>query len=573
MGWIQERAKGLSIRARLFVVFALFSFLAYSFSYFILMNQQKAAFQDSQVQDRASEKIEGALSRDVGLDSSTAGSSHKEIRAAIKEMRDSERAFLKRLEENLRNSFISLALFLIVVLLAYSKIVTVLTRSISHIARFMDGIDLEAPLPERVLVSSSKIEAPEIQTVILSLNKFLLRLRLFQAINLKRLFSEKSRADVIASSVAHGVFLFKENRLIYLNEIARQILELDPKVEEVGCLFEDLRKHCQNLEGWTKVSASLKGSPRVQLKIEDDLARVYYELRAVPAQPFSSQGVWQSILSDSELQRWATRDQADTVVLAQDITLVQEYQDAKGHFLAMLSHEAKTPVTTLTMATRLLARQLDQFKDPTIRSLITTSVREVDRLRALLDNLLSVTTLNELSTQLELRDVDIGKLVRYATDSFRDMAHERGVHMSLDVVGETPVCSATMQVDPTRISWAFCNIMTNALRHTPRGGEVLTTVVYGDRHTEVRVKDSGPGVELKRQLHLFEKYKPNYDLRVGRSGGAGAGLATARELVEAHGGRIWVRSEQGKGAEFCFSIPRVGLDNFSAVENIECKSS
>ncbi|MGK5086240.1 HAMP domain-containing sensor histidine kinase [Bdellovibrionota bacterium FG-2] len=562
MEWFRKKAGRLSVRARLFIVFALFSSLAYSFSFFIIARQKESALIHSQMSEREYSIIEQSYPAESG----------EGVRKALRAIRESDQNFLKLYETQQKSAFLHLALFLAIILLAYTKIITLLTRSISHIAHFLDGINCEAPLPERIPFVS-KSEAPEIQSVISSINKFLLRLRVFQAINVKRLISEKSRADVIASSVAHGVFLFKEKRLIYMNDIARQILDLRPGREGVGSPFDELQTQVESREGWNKVSAVLQGNHRVLLKIEDDSARVYYELRAVPVEAPLGDGLWKGLLSDADLQRWATRDQADTVVLAQDVTLVHEYQEARGHFLAMLSHEAKTPVTTLTMATRLLARRIDEFEDQTLRSLITTSVREVDRLRALLDNLLSVTTLNELSSQLELREVDIGKLVRYATDSFRDMAHERGVQMALEVVGETPACSGIMKLDPTRVSWAFCNIMTNAIRHTPRGGVVTTMVVYSEGRVEVRVKDSGPGVEFKRQLHLFEKFKPHYDMRVGRSGGVGAGLATARELVEAHGGRIWVRSEPGKGAEFCFAIPRVGLINFQAVENMECKSS
>jgi two-component system sensor histidine kinase VicK len=115
-------------------------------------------------------------------------------------------------------------------------------------------------------------------------------------------------------------------------------------------------------------------------------------------------------------------------------------------------------------------------------------------------------------------------------------------------------------MDATKVAWALSNLLTNALRHTPRGGKVDVFLEAFDDRTMVRVKDTGPGIERSRQEKIFEKFNPYYDLRVARSGTVGAGLAIAKEIVVAHGGRIWVDSESGQGAEFCFVLPEKRLN-------------
>jgi signal transduction histidine kinase len=100
--------------------------------------------------------------------------------------------------------------------------------------------------------------------------------------------------------------------------------------------------------------------------------------------------------------------------------------------------------------------------------------------------------------------------------------------------------------------------MVNALRHTPRGGRIQVTLgPLADRegYLCVRIRDSGPGIERARQERIFEKFNAYYDLRVARTGSIGMGLAIAREIVQSHGGRIWLNSEPKKGAEFGFEIP------------------
>ena len=111
-------------------------------------------------------------------------------------------------------------------------------------------------------------------------------------------------------------------------------------------------------------------------------------------------------------------------------------------------------------------------------------------------------------------------------------------------------------MDATKVAWALSNLLINALRHTPRDGNVEAKVVCtGEDWIEVKVKDTGPGIERKRQSRIFDKFSPFYDIRIARSGSTGAGLSIAREIITAHGGRIWVTSEPGEGAEFCFTLP------------------
>ena len=369
---------------------------------------------------------------------------------------------------------------------------------------------------------------------------------------------EKRRADIIAASVSDGIFLLRGDEILFANPVGETILGLPHSIPARGLRVSAPAPELENdSKGVRAVAAAISRMMPVEFEFSDSNGRsAFYLVQSYPITVELIEQVEHSFdrRTSALMDSWA----GNTIVIARDITLVHESREAKKHFLATLSHEVKTPVTSLTMATRLLLKAVDRFPDPMQRQLVTSCAEDVERLRRVLDELLTVTQFDSLAQKLELKRVNLARFIRQAIQFFQPQAFEKGIELASDLPSD--LRRLELRVDPTKISWALSNLLTNALRHTPKGGKVQVVVTSPREDlVEVRVKDSGPGIERSRQDRIFDRFSAYYALRVGRSGSVGMGLAIAREIITAHGGRIWLESEPGTGSEFCFSLPLGGM--------------
>jgi signal transduction histidine kinase len=488
-------------------------------------------------------------------------------------------------EQTSRTALYCVAIFVLLSAFAGYLVIAVVTGPLNSLVHFLDRVNVEDDLPEEIPQLDSY--APEIASVAKSFEQLLQRLRGYRALNVRRLLIEKRRADIIAASISDGIFLLRGDEILYVNPVAQRMLESNREARTatsgmtpVGMSLRALAEESQTPLGASHDSAenpndseekdnrsarcarailaSVSQTMPVEMEVEERDRKFYYLIQAYPISYDLIEQIEHSV--KGSLEQILDRFQANTIVVAQDVTLVRESQEAKGHFLATLSHEIKTPVTSLTMATRLLSKMIHEIPNASHRNLIHTCVEDVDRLRRLLDDLLTISRFDLMIQQLEFQNIDLVKLLKNSVQSFQVQARQRDTSLTFVAQGRTqedrPPKNLMVTMDPSKIAWAISNLLTNALRHTPRGGAVEARLICsGEDWVEVRVKDSGPGIELKRQGRIFDKFSSFYDIRVARSGSTGAGLSIAREIVTAHGGRIWVSSEPGQGAEFGFTLP------------------
>lgn len=485
---------------------------------------------------------------------------YEKVLRLLRSLIDQNEKFVYLLAENLKNqqdsslriAFVLMLAFMLLALSVSFRLISFITSPISRLAEFLDELDIKSDLPDSI--PKFKGEFPEVALVAKSFERLLHRLHGYRALNVKRLLIEKRRADVIAASISDGIFLLRDSEILYMNPVAERILGVDSRPGNQGLqLKQDAR--IQNADAMSAVMKAVSQTLPVEYVLDADGRKFCYLIRSIPLADDLVEEVEKSVHAPIEqVNEQLERFQANILILAQDVTIVRESQEAKGHFLATLSHEIKTPITSLTMATRYLKKFSDEVPNPVHKNLIMTCAEDVDRLRTLLDELLSVTRFDILTQRLEIQKVDLGKLIRHSAKSFQFQASERGIDLKYEMIHKDN-SHVIVEMDAMKVTWALSNLVINALRHTPKGGKVLICAMDHQEWVEIKVSDSGPGIDHYRQERIFDKYNPYYNLRVARSGSMGAGLAIAKEIVAAHGGRIWVNSEPGQGAEFCFTLP------------------
>ena len=222
---------------------------------------------------------------------------------------------------------------------------------------------------------------------------------------------------------------------------------------------------------------------------------------------------------------------------------------SKDEFLSIVSHELRTPLTAiLGWAAMLRGHALDAPRAPrAIEAIYSNATRQAH----LIDELLDVSRIIAGRAPLDLQEVDLAGELRGAVETILPIAEDKGVDVE---VAELP--AVRVVADPHRLEQVFINLLGNAVKFTPAGGRVVVDVTLSSQSLDVRVTDTGRGIDPAFLPHVFDRFRQADSTPTRSAGGLGLGLFIARCLVEAHGGRISVASEgEGRGATLTVSLP------------------
>jgi NtrC-family two-component system sensor histidine kinase KinB len=238
------------------------------------------------------------------------------------------------------------------------------------------------------------------------------------------------------------------------------------------------------------------------------------------------------------------------IIMLKDVTQARQQDEIKKGVIRTVSHQLKTPLTSIRMAIHLLLEERVGALTEKQAELLVAAREDSERLHEILNSLLDISRLEAGRAQLDLRRASPSSIVLEALEPHRRTAQDRGISLQTDIAKDLP----DVWVDKNRIGHVFGNLLSNAFKHTPPGGRVTVSASAGEAWVRFQVSDTGEGIPAPFLPRLFEPF-----FRVpGRENetGAGLGLAIAKEIVEVHGGSVAAESREGEGSTFTFTLQR-----------------
>ncbi|MGV3705526.1 MAG: ATP-binding protein [Arcticibacter sp.] len=373
--------------------------------------------------------------------------------------------------------------------------------------------------------------AGEFNTMVFQLNKW-------ESSNMARLQSEKLRIEAIIEQMQDAIIgLNEEKEILFINRVAGQLLNLNEK-DAIGKDANDLLKTNDLLNRILQVRNSDK-----PIKIYADGKESYFQLeRREITVPMDEQRPDDVIRASSKT--------AGEVYILKNITQYKELDEAKTNFIATVSHELKTPISSIKMSLKLMADERIGVLNPEQQELIQHIREDCGRLLKITGELLDLAQVETGNLQLNFIKADPKTIALYAIDAVAFQAEQKAIELELISRSDLPA----VYVDTEKTAWVLVNFLSNALRYSAPMSKVLIQILQKGKEVEFSVRDFGKGIDERYQKRLFDRY-----FQVPTDGnnksGSGLGLAISKDFIEAEGGKIWVESAIGEGSKFCFSLP------------------
>jgi NtrC-family two-component system sensor histidine kinase KinB len=404
-----------------------------------------------------------------------------------------------------------------------------ISQPLAELSEHLRGFNLRGPA-----LRLAKQPLAELRAVSSEFNKMAERLEQFEKLNVDRLIYEKDKTEAIIESIEDGIVLIDSGGIVtHINDVAATILSVD-RDEALGSAFDDLST---NHSHYLRVRSALRdvvSRPVEEQRVEIDLhvrGRGHtYVLKRVPL-------------------RQENRQSFGTILILQDVTYLRDKDRARTSFVATLSHELKTPLTSLALSTELLERGDLNTEQ---RKMVVGIREDVARMMELVKKLVDLGRGEAAAITLQTVPIDLSQLLRVVIAGFTLHAERKPVQLETDFDESAPMILA----DPVKLSWVVSNLVANALRHTPAGGTISITSKTAMRTVRLQVRDTGSGMAPELREYIFERFAQR-KMNGAEPASAGFGLAMAKEIVEAHRGRIFVESTQGEGTCFRVELPSV----------------
>jgi two-component system, NtrC family, sensor histidine kinase KinB len=383
-------------------------------------------------------------------------------------------------------------------------------------------------------VQVSEDAKDELGSLAREFNQMAQQLRRFREIDIEEVIVEKNRSEGIISNIDDGLILFDTTlKVTGINPAARKILDLEyDEYDTVKCAdIIPVQNLCELIAKTIETGVKPKDIPDenriVMLQREGKSFHYMFSINITRGREGNISGV---------------------VLLLRDVTRQKEVEDLKNDFVMAASHELRTPLTSIGMSIDLLLEHVApklNFKD---KDLIKTAHEEIQRMKALVNDLLDLSKMEAGKITLDLDTMDMNAIFGQIKDVFKKQVETKRVNLASNIPDNLPAVRA----DENKIMWVLTNLISNALRYVRPEGNIKLSADRISGYVHVSVADDGPGIPLEYQSKIFQKF---VQVNGQEPGGTGLGLAICKEIVRAHRGTIWVESAPGHGSVFTFTLP------------------
>ena len=366
----------------------------------------------------------------------------------------------------------------------------------------------------------------EVRDLALAFNQMGDQLRL----QIHHLADGNRRLSAVLETMADGVLITNQmGQVSLMNAAARRLLKVKgDEDEERGRSFAEIVRHHQLIELWQQ---SRQTDQERIATIELTQQGLFVQMTVTPL--------------------YTTEPQSCLVIL-QDLTRIRRLETVRRDFISNISHELRTPLASLKALVETL-RDTALDDPPATLRFLDRAETEVDSLTQMVQELLDLSSLESGRVPLRLQPVHVADILLPAVERFTPQAERAQISLVLDLPRGVPHVLA----DPERIQQVVRNLIHNALKFTPSGGQITIQATPHEDEVYISVQDTGIGIPSQDIPRIFERfYKSD---RSRQSGGTGLGLAIARHMIQAHSGRIWVKSKEHKGSTFTFTLPVAGV--------------
>lgn len=347
----------------------------------------------------------------------------------------------------------------------------------------------------------------------------------YERSNLAQVRFEKSRIETIINQMKDGIIGFdSKKKILFLNAVAEKLLGVK-EAEVLGKYSADVAVNNDLMR------TLLQKDEKKELKIYADGKESYFNKDVL------------NVINNNEV--------VGQVIVLRNITPFHELNEAKTNFIATVSHELKTPISSIKMSAKLLSDNRVGNLNEEQTELIKSISDDSERLLKITSELLNMSQVETGNIQLKLQPVAPAAIVKQALEAVQFKAQQKQVVIKINADENLPLVNADLE----KTAWVLINFLTNAIKFSPQNSAAEINIARKNKSVEFLVKDHGKGIEEKYLPKIFDRY---FKVPGSSKTGTGLGLAISKEFIEAQGGTIMVQSEIGSGSSFSFLLNIAG---------------